>query len=72
MDVEDGRSGRSARLRDGIQPMGHVTITVVILNNVMEIWQVGMLQCTIWYDTMNANSVSYDMGSANALNRWIM
>ena len=27
MDVEDGRS---ARLRDGIQPMGHVTITIVL------------------------------------------
>ena len=30
------------------------------------------LQCIIWYDTMNVNSVSYHMGSPNALNRWIM
>ena len=37
MDVEDGKS---ARLKDGIQPMGHVTITIVMLNNVMEIWTI--------------------------------
>ena len=39
MDVEDGRS---ARLRDGIQPMGHVTITHVTITVVivMEIWTI--------------------------------
>jgi len=31
-----------------------------------------MLQCIIWYDTMNVNSVSYHMGSPNALNQWII
>jgi len=30
------------------------------------------LQCIIWYDTMNVNSVSYHMGSPNALNQWIL
>ena len=36
------------------------------------VWQVGMLQCIIWYDTMNVNSVSYHMGSPTSANptRW--
>ena len=36
------------------------------------LWQVGMLQCTIWYEPPNGHTVSHDMGSANSLSQWII
>ena len=56
MDVEDGRS---ARLRDGIQPMGHVTITVQKcdgnLDNIVQILVTSQRESTkISHDYLNA------------------
>ena len=35
----------------------------------VQVGQVGMLQCIILYDSLNANSVPYYMGSPNSVNQ---
>jgi hypothetical protein len=59
------------QFQDLIYDSGHTDHKTIVV----KFWRglhIVMLHCTLYYDTRNVNSVSYDKASKNSLNPWIM
>ena len=56
-------------IMDSLDRVSEVEVGTVDVRMELREKQVGMLQCTISYDTPNTYSVLYDMGSPNLLSQ---